>query len=130
MTWTCCGTVRWVGCSVECGRPRRVARSCARSGSGTCGNSTRSLPGSSLAWRGASAYYTRDVIAAARRHDVRFSITARKNRAVTAAIAALPEDAWTTIRYPQAVFDEQLQQWVSDAEVAEVPFTAFASRRK
>jgi hypothetical protein len=49
---------------------------------------------------------------------------------VTAAIAALPEHAWTTIRYPQAVFDEQLQQWVSDAEVAEVPFTAFASRGK
>ena len=83
-----------------------------------------------LVLRGDSAYYTRDVIAAGRRHDVRFSITARKNRAVTAAIAALPEDAWTTIRYPQAVFDEQLQQWVSDAEVAEVPFTAFASRGK
>jgi hypothetical protein len=80
--------------------------------------------------RGDSAYYTRDVIAAARRHGVRFSITARRNRAVTAAIAQIPEDAWTTIRYPHAVFDEQLQQWVSDAEVAEVPFTAFASRGK
>ena len=44
------------------------------------------------------------------------------------AIAAISEDAWTTIRYPHAVFDEQLGQWVSDAEVAEVPFTAFASR--
>jgi hypothetical protein len=47
---------------------------------------------------------------------------------VTAAIASIPDDAWTTINYPKAVFDEQLQQWVSDAEVAEVPFTAFASR--
>jgi Transposase DDE domain group 1 len=28
------------------------------------------------------------------------------------------------------VFDEQLQQWVSDAEVAEVPFTAFTSKPK
>jgi hypothetical protein len=81
-----------------------------------------------LVLRGDSAYYTRDVIAAAGRHDVRFSITARKNRAVTAAIASIPDDAWTTINYPKAVFDEQLQQWVSDAEVAEVPFTAFASR--
>jgi Transposase DDE domain group 1 len=35
-----------------------------------------------------------------------------------------------TIRYPHAVFDEQLGQWVSDAQVAEVPFTAFASRGK
>jgi hypothetical protein len=82
-----------------------------------------------LVLRGDSAYYTRDVIAAARRHDVRFSITARKDKAVTAAIAAIPDEAWTTIQYPRAMFDEQLQQWVSDAEVAEVPFTAFTSRR-
>ncbi len=32
--------------------------------------------------------------------------------------------------YPQAVFDEQLGQWISDAEVAETPFTAFTSRRQ
>jgi hypothetical protein len=83
-----------------------------------------------LVLRADSAYYTHDVIAAARRHRTHFSITARKNKAVTAAIAAIPDDAWTTIRYPHAVFDEQLDQWVSDAEVAEVPFTAFASRRK
>jgi hypothetical protein len=75
-----------------------------------------------------SAYYGRDVIAAARRHRARFSITARKDRAVAAAIAADPAQAWTTIRYPKAVFGEQLQQWISDAEVAETPFTAFASR--
>jgi Transposase DDE domain group 1 len=86
--------------------------------------------GGLLVLRGDSAYYTRDVIAAARRHGVRFSVTARKDRAVTAAIASISDDAWTTIRYPHAVFDEQLQQWVSDAEVAEVPFTAFTSRPK
>ena len=28
------------------------------------------------------------------------------------------------------MFDEQLRQWVSDAEVAEIPFTAFTSRGK
>ena len=59
-----------------------------------------------------------------------FSITARKDRAVTAAINSIPDTAWTTIRYPKAVFDEELRQWVSDAEVAEIPFTAFASRGK
>jgi len=80
--------------------------------------------------RADSAYYGYDVIAAARRHKTRFSITARKDRAVSRAIASIPDDAWMPIRYPRAVFDEQLQQWVSDAEVAEVPFTAFASRRK
>ena len=46
------------------------------------------------------------------------------------AIAAISEDAWRAIRYRHAVFDEQLRQWVSDAQVAEVPFTAFASRGK
>lgn len=75
-----------------------------------------------------SAYYNCDVISAARRAGARFSITARKDKAVTAAIATIGEDAWTTIRYPNAVFDDQLQQWVSDAEVAEVGFTAFTSR--
>jgi len=81
-----------------------------------------------LVLRADSAYYGADVIAAARRHDVRFSITARKDKAVTAAIATIADDAWTTIKYPRAVFDEQLQQWVSDAEVAEIGFTAFRSK--
>ena len=80
--------------------------------------------------RADSAYYGRDVIAAARRHRACFSVTARKDPAILRAIASIPDDAWTTIRYPHAVFDDQLQQWVSDAQVAEVPFTAFASRPK
>ncbi len=80
--------------------------------------------------RADSAYYGADVIAAGRRHRACFSITARKDRAVSAAIAAISEDAWTTIRYPRAVFDEQSQQWISDAEVVEVEFTAFTSKPK
>jgi hypothetical protein len=80
--------------------------------------------------RADSAYYGAEVIAAARRHRAHFSITARKDRAVTAAIAKIPENAWTAIHYPKAVFDDQLQQWISDAEVAEVPFTAFTSKPK
>jgi Transposase DDE domain group 1 len=81
-----------------------------------------------LVVRADSAFYGRDVVAAIGRGKARFSITARQDVAVKRAIAAISEDAWTTIRYPHAVFDEQLGQWVSDAEVAEVPFTAFASR--
>ena len=80
--------------------------------------------------RADSAYYGAEVIAAARRHGVCFSVTARKDRAVTAAIAQIPDDAWCTIHYPQAIFDDQLQQWVSDAEVAETAFTAFTSKPK
>jgi hypothetical protein len=80
--------------------------------------------------RADSAYYGHDVVAAARRGGARFSITARMNPAVVKAIGTISEDAWTPIRYPQAIWDEQGQCWISDAEVAEVPFTAFTSRRK
>ncbi len=34
------------------------------------------------------------------------------------------------IQYTNAVFDEDTNTWISDAEVAEVPFRAFSSRRK
>jgi hypothetical protein len=84
--------------------------------------------GGLLVVRADSAFYGRDVIAAIGRAKARFSITARQDTAVKRAIASIAEDAWTTIRYPRAVFDDQLDQWVSDAEVAEVEFTAFASR--
>ena len=81
-----------------------------------------------LVVRADSAFYGRDVVAAVGRAKARFSVTARQDAAVKRAIAGIAEDAWTTIRYPHAVFDEQLGQWVSDAQVAEVEFTAFASR--
>jgi len=81
-----------------------------------------------LVVRADSAFYGRDVIAAIGRAGARFSITARQDPAVRRAIASITEDGWTTIRYPRACFDEQLGQWVSDAQIAEVPFTAFASR--
>jgi hypothetical protein len=48
---------------------------------------------------------------------------------VRAAIAAIGEDAWTPIRYPRAIWDDQLRCWVSDAQVAEVSYTAFTSKK-
>ena len=84
--------------------------------------------GGAVVLRADSAYYGAQVVAAARRGGAHFSITARKDRAVTAAISSIRGDGWIKIRYPKAVFDEQLGQWISDAEVAETPFTAFASK--
>jgi len=75
--------------------------------------------------RADSAYYGHDVIAAARRQDARFSITARQDRAVRKAIATIPNEAWTPIKYTNAVFDEEQQRWVSDAEIG---YTAFTSK--
>ena len=80
--------------------------------------------------RADSAYYGHDVIAAARRGGARFSVTARMDPAVKGAISMIEESAWTPIRYPNAIFDEAEQRWISDAEVAETTFTAFTSRRK
>jgi hypothetical protein len=79
--------------------------------------------------RADSAFYGHPVIAAARRAGARFSITARMTRTVAAAIAAIDADAWTPIRYPQAIWDEAEQRWISDAEVAETSLTAFTGRR-
>ena len=67
-----------------------------------------------------SAYYNAAVIGAVRRGGARFSVTAPMNASIRAAIAAIPEDAWTPIRYPRAIWDDQLDAWISDAEVAEV----------
>jgi hypothetical protein len=80
--------------------------------------------------RADSAYYGHDVVAAARRGGAHFSITARMNAAVVKAIASIDEAAWAPIRYPRAVWDDEGQCWISDAEVAQVPFTTFTSRRK
>jgi Transposase DDE domain group 1 len=79
--------------------------------------------------RADSAFYGHPVVAAARRAGARFSITARMTRTVAAAIAAIDADAWTPIRYPQAIWDEAEQRWISDAEVAETSLTAFTGRR-
>jgi hypothetical protein len=57
------------------------------------------------------------------------SVTVRQDKRVKAAIAAIADDAWTTIQYTDAIYDEATGEWISRAEVAEIPFTAFASRR-
>jgi hypothetical protein len=76
-----------------------------------------------------SAYYNAAVIGAVRRAGARFSVTVPMNSSIHAAIASIGEDAWTPIRYPRAIWDDQLQAWISDAEVAEVQYTAFASKK-
>src|SRR3954454_19840091 len=49
---------------------------------------------------------------------------------VRAAIASIPDDGWTTIEYTNAILDEATGRWISRAEVAEVPFTAFGAQKK
>ena len=56
-----------------------------------------------------SAFYGAEVIAAIGRAGARFSVTARMDAKVRAAIAAVPDDAWTPIKYPRAIWDDQLR---------------------
>jgi len=77
--------------------------------------------------RGDSAYGNAAVINACIQAGARFSFVLTKNSAVSGAIATIGEDAWTPVHYPGAVVDPDTGQLISDAEVAEVAFTAFAS---
>jgi hypothetical protein len=77
--------------------------------------------------RGDSAYGASAVVAACLTAKARFSVALIKNRAVTRAIASIAEDAWTPVHYPGAVADPDTGELISDAEVAQVPFTAFTS---
>jgi hypothetical protein len=77
-----------------------------------------------------SGFYSAAVISAIRSAGARFSVTVPMNSSIRNAIAGIGEGAWTPIRYPRAIWDDQLRAWVSDAEVAEIQYTAFASRSK
>jgi Transposase DDE domain group 1 len=76
-----------------------------------------------------SAFYSAAACGAARRAGAYFSVTVAMNPHVRAAIAAIPEDTWVPIKYPRALWDDQLRAWVSDAEVAETRYTAFTSKK-
>jgi hypothetical protein len=80
--------------------------------------------------RADSAFYGHALVSAARRGGAQFSITARMDPAVRAAITTIGEDSWAAIHYPNAFFDPDTGELISDAQVAETPFTAFTGRRK
>lgn len=77
--------------------------------------------------RGDSAYGSGKVVRACLRHEVDFSLVMARNTAIDRAIAAIADDAWTPVSYPGAVRDPDTGGWISDAEVAEIDYTAFAS---
>lgn len=79
--------------------------------------------------RADSAFYAKTVIATCRRHNVRFSVTCRIDAKIRAACESIAEHEWIDIKYPQAVFDEDTGRWISDAQIAETTYTAFAGTR-
>jgi hypothetical protein len=82
-----------------------------------------------LAVRADSAFCSAAFTGAVRRAGAFFSVTVRMDPKVRAAIAAIPEAAWTPVPYPRAIWDDQLRCWISDAQVAEAKYSAFASKK-
>jgi hypothetical protein len=80
--------------------------------------------------RADSAFYGHATVAAALTAGAEVSVTVRMDPAVKRAIAAIGADAWETIEYTDAIYDEGTGTWNSKAEIAEISFTAFGSRKK
>ncbi len=80
--------------------------------------------------RADSAFYGHAAIGTAINAGADVSVTVRMDPAVKAAIATIPDDAWEMIEYTDSIRDETTGQLISKAEVAEIPFTAFRSRKK
>ena len=85
-------------------------------------------PTAQVVVRADAKFYTADVAATAARYDADVSLTTGSNPSVNAAISTIDEKAWTAICYPDAFVDTDTGELVSDAEVAEIPYTAFTSR--
>jgi hypothetical protein len=105
------------------------ARGAARFATEAIGTARATGCTGTLIVRADSAYYSAAFCGAVRRAGARFSVTVNMDTKITAAIAAIPETAWTGIKYPRAIWDDQLRCWVSDAQVAETDYTAFTSKK-
>jgi len=93
----------------------------------------RKLPagqGAKVLFRADSAFYGHGPVGAAVRAGAQVSVTVRLDPRVKAAIATIDDHAWTPIEYTDAIFDQAAEVWISSAEVAEIPFTAFAAQKK
>lgn len=69
-----------------------------------------------------------EVVAARRRHGAHFSPSTRMNPSIAAAITSIPETPWTPIRYLQAFEDPDTGELISEADLAELGYTAFTGR--
>jgi len=80
-------------------------------------------PDATIMVRGDSMFGTKKVITTCVADNVEFSLSVSRNKRVTAAIAAIDEAAYTPVHYPGAVQDPDTGALISDAQVAETPYT-------
>lgn len=111
----------------SCGSPRGANRLIADA----VKQARRLLPaGTPVLVRMDSAYWGRPSVWAAIRGGAKVSVTTKMSSTVKAAIASIEEEAWIKIKYTNAILDTDTKQWISKAEVAETPFTAFSSMKQ
>lgn len=72
-----------------------------------------------------SGFYVGKVIKTVTEAGHWFSVTAPQRQPIRAAIAAIPETAWTTITYDQPVHDGETGERIHTAEIAVTRYTAF-----
>ncbi len=77
-----------------------------------------------------SAFFGGPAVRAALAGGAEVSVTVRLTATIKTAIAGIEQAAWTTIEYTDAIRDEVTGAWISRAEVAEIPFTAFAAQKQ
>ncbi len=93
-------------------------------------NTAKKAGATNILVRGDSAYGNSDVINAVIKTGAQFSFVLTKNPSVQRAIAGIADDAWTPVHYPGSVIDPDTGELISDAEVAEIQYTAFASTKR
>jgi Transposase DDE domain group 1 len=80
-------------------------------------------PDATIMVRGDSMFGTKKVITTCVADGVQFSVSVSRTKPITAAIAAIDESAYTPVHYPGAVEDPDTGALISDAQVAETPYT-------
>jgi hypothetical protein len=73
--------------------------------------------------RGDSAFGTKKMITTCLAEGAEFSLSVSRNKRINTAIAAIDEAAYAPVHYPGAVTDPDTGALISDAQVAETPYT-------
>jgi Transposase DDE domain group 1 len=115
---TVAGTADVVHCRLRGGNAH-AGRGAASFLTETFGRVRTAGAGGALTLRGDSGFYSAKVVAACRKADVRYSVTAKMHKGVAKAIARISESDWTPIAY-----------FADGADVAETAYRPFGAKGK
>jgi hypothetical protein len=85
--------------------------------------------GATVPVRADSAFLSAKLGTAIRAAGACYPITVADTKTIRAQVATIPETAWTPIKYRNPVRDADEGRQISEAEIAEIPYTAFTSKK-